>query len=573
MRSATLFAFFGLAAIAVAGNLSRAPAQSRRGMVATVHPVATQAGVAAFRQGGNAVDAAVAAAVTLGVVDGHNSGLGGGCFVLLRTADGRFVAIDGRETAPAAAWREMFLRDGRPRGDLSQTGALAIATPGALAAYSLALDDHGSLTLAELMLPAAEIAEQGFAIDRIYAQKLADSADELRGFAGSRAALLRRDGSPYAEGDVLRQPDLASTYRSIARHGPDWFYRGQFAEAVDRWMRANGGLLTAEDFSRYRALRREPLVTSYRQATIVGFPPPSSGGVHVAQMLNILESFDVAEMFRQSDGQLSEPLAHLLAETMKRAFADRAHWLGDADHVSVPRGLISKKYGRELAATIDMQRALAVEHGAPPGAASDFFPAFSHDAEKHTTHIAAADEAGNWVAITATVNTTFGAKVVIPGTGVVMNNQMDDFAIAPGSPNAFGLIGAEANAVAPGKRPLSSMSPTIVLRDDKPIMTLGAAGGPKIITQVLLALSRTLDGGQSLPDALAAPRIHHQWAPDAVFLEPGFSPALTEGLSRRGHTVRGLESAGVTQAIGVADDGVTFVGVHDPRVPGLALGY
>ncbi len=537
-------------------------AVAERGMVATVHPLATDAAVNVMREGGNAVDAAVAAALMLGVVDNHNSGIGGGCFILIRTADGKLIAIDGRETAPAMSTRDMYLRDGKPDTELSQTGALASGVPGALAAYALAVERHGRRELKDLLSPAGEIAENGFAIDEVYARKLAATAPVFARFEGSRAALLKPDGSPYEQGEILKQPDLARTYRAIADHGTAWFYHGHFAAETEKWMRANGGIMTAEDFAASQPRAREPIVSKYREYTIVGFPPPSSGGTHVAQILHILEHFNLKELHDDDPAGM----IHVVAEAMKLAFADRAYWLGDADFAKVPRGLVDKSYAAELAKRIDVRHASPVKHhGTPPRAGADLFG-------KHTTHIAAADAEGNCVAITATVNTTFGSKVIVPGLGVVMNNEMDDFSIAPGVPNAFGLIGAEANAIEPGKRPLSSMSPTIVLKDGRPIMTLGAAGGPKIITEVVLAIINHLDLGMSLHDAVAAPRFHHQWAPDVLFVEEEMDSRLVERLTKFGHQVVRSEHMGVTQAIHLTPDG-KLRGTHDPRVPGKASGY
>ncbi|MAT71605.1 MAG: gamma-glutamyltransferase [Planctomycetaceae bacterium] len=528
--------------------------------IATVHPLATEAGANAFRRGGNAVDAAVAAAVTLGVVDGYNSGLGGGCFVLIRRADGQLAAIDGRERAPAAATADMFLRDGQADPELSQTGPLASGVPGALAAYELALANHGKLPLADIMLPAAEIAEEGFPVPAAYARNLRRLKDTLSRFPGSKATLLKPDGEPYAEGETLRLPDLAASYREIAEHGGDWFYRGEFAQRVGDWMAANGGLITADDFADYHAAQREPIVTRYRCYTIVGFPPPSSGGVHVAQILNMLEHFDLAEMHREDPARAT----HVIVEAMKLAFADRAYWLGDADFVPVPRGLVDREYAAQLAAKIDPDAATPVEsHGRPPRAQYDTFG-------RHTTHIAAADSLGNWVAITATVNTTFGSKVIVPGTGIVLNNEMDDFSAQPGVPNAFGLIGAENNAVAPGKRPLSSMSPTIVLKDGEPVLTVGAAGGPKIITQALLAIVRRLDFGESLEDAVAGPRFHHQWVPDELVVERALPADIIDSLRDSGHTISTIERGGVTQAAEVDQQGALHA-VHDPRAGGTSI--
>lgn len=540
-------------------------ARSKLGLVASVHPLATNAGVEAFRRGGNALDAAIATAVTLGVVDQHNSGLGGGCFILLRRADGKLFAIDGRETAPALASRDMYLEGGKAHPTKSRTGPLAVATPGALAAYALALREHGKLSLREIVLPASELAEKGFPLDRIYARNIAATAADLSQFAGSRQVFFKPDGKPFAEGDPLRQSDLAHTLRRIAEQGEDWFYRGEFAQRVSTWMEANGGLLRASDFAAYKPLPREPLVGQYRGYTIIGFPPPSSGGVHVQQMLNMLEPFSLTQQAERGPGEAE----HLLAETMKRAFADRAFWLGDPAFAQVPRGLVNRDYAAKLSGTIDLTKAAAVlRHGEPPGATTDFFSG----AGKHTTHIAAADAAGNWVAITQTVNTSLGSKVIVPGTGVVLNNEMDDFSIQPGQPNAFGLIGAEANAVAPGKRPLSSMSPTVVLHGDKPIFTVGAAGGPTIISQVLQALVRRIDLNLSLEQTLAGPRIHHQWRPDELRVERSLSAPARAALQKKGHTLREVDGIGVSQAIAWDEQSGEFVGLADPRVPGSAAG-
>jgi len=541
--------------------LTAAPGSSRN-MVATVHPLATRAGIDAFRAGGNAVDAAVAAALTLGVVDGHNSGIGGGCFVLLRRADGRLFAMDGREAAPAGARAEMYLVNGVAKVEWSQTGPLAVAVPGALRAYQHAIKEHGRCTLSELLRPAAQIAENGFAIDAVYARNIRQSRSAIEQFPETRRILLAPDGAPLREGQTLYQPDLAKTYRAIAERGVEWFYQGPFAESVGEWMAENGGILTAADFAGYEPVSREPLRTRYREFEIIGFPPPSSGGVHVAQILNTLAPFDLRALHARDPADC----LHLMAEAMKLAFADRAHWLGDPAFAPVPRGLAAAEYGAQLARRIDPQRATAVDgHGEPPAAREELF-------QKHTTHIAAADDEGNWVAITATVNTSFGSKVVVPGTGVFLNNQMDDFSIEPGVPNAFGLVGAEANRVEPGKRPLSSMSPTIVLRDGRPLLTLGAAGGPTIISQVASLLVRRLDLDRDLADAVQDPRIHHQWRPDELIVEESMPAPLVDALRQRGHQVRTRKSIAVLQAIEWSEQRQEFLGVHDPRVPGSAEG-
>ncbi|MGI9519060.1 MAG: gamma-glutamyltransferase [Pirellulaceae bacterium] len=536
--------------------------RSSQNMVATVHPLATHAGVAVLEAGGNAIDAAVAAGLMLTVVDGYNSGIGGGCFVLIHTADGQTIAIDGREMAPAAAHRDMYLVDGKPDTSLSQTGPLAIGVPGALKAYEQACREHGQLPFASLVYPAARMAAEGFEISDVYAGRLSATRETLMRFPGSREALLKPDGSAWEAGETLVQSDLASTLDQIRENGIEWFYEGAFARQTADWMAENGGLITADDFANYQTHAREPIRTTYRDHEIIGFPPPSSGGVHVAQILNILEHFDLAELY-ESD---RAAFVHVVAEAMKLAFADRAHWLGDPDFADVPRGLIDKDYAAELAKKIDLSRVTAVDsHGTPPLADAEFF-------ERHTTHIAAADKQGNWVAITTTVNTTFGSKVIVPGLGVVMNNQMDDFAIAPGVPNAFGLVGTEANSVQPGKRPLSSMSPSIILKDGQPVMTVGAAGGPRIITQVLLAIIRRIDLQMDIDEAVSGKRFHHQWSPDLLALENGFDDDLAQELELRGHRLRHSGASGITQAIVRDPQSGEFTGVHDPRTPGLAAG-
>lgn len=544
----------------IATSLHAAPSFARgtKGAVASVHSLASHAGLVAMQSGGNAIDAAVAIGLTLGVVDGHNSGIGGGCFLLIRTAKGEFFAIDGREMAGAAATREMFMRGGKGDTSLSQTGALASGVPGSVAAYSYVLEKLGRKTLADLAEPAARIADEGFAIDEVYARKLKGVVDDIRKFDASRAQFLKSDGAPYTDGDTLKLPDLAASYRAIGKDGADWFYRGAFAQKVGEWMKANAGILTTEDFANYTIKLREPVRGTYRGCEIVSFPPPSSGGVHVLQILNIMEDFD----FKPMDDATR---VHVIAEAMKLAFADRAHWLGDPDFVPVPRGLLSKGYAKTLAADIALDRVLEVPtHGDPPDAVSDVFG-------KHTTHFSTVDAEGNWVACTQTVNTAFGSKVVIPGTGILLNNQMDDFSVEPGVPNAFKLVGSEANAVAPGKRPLSSMSPTIVLREGQPILALGAAGGPTIITQTVLNLHAILDRGLSLDAALAAPRFHHQWMPDELRIEKAWPAEVMDALKTLGHTLTPVTFAGASNGVGFFDG--QFIGASEPRVPGEALAW
>jgi len=544
---------------------SLAKADTRYGdeyLVATVNPLASDAGAAVLAQGGNAVDAAVTAALTLAVVDGHNSGIGGGCLILIHTADGKLVAIDGREQAPAAATRDMFVLDGQLDPKASQVGPLAVGVPGALAAYGKALEQCGTVSLARTLEPAIENAREGFVINESLGRSLQQHAPVLSRFEGSRGVYFKPNGKIHHHGDRLVQTDLANTLQQISENGLKAFYAGEFASKVGDWMQQNGGLVTADDLASYRAIVREPIESTFRGRTIVGFPPPSSGGVHVAQALNLLENFDLKAIHNESPNQA----IHIVAEAFNRVFADRAYWLGDSDFAKVPRQLTNKEYAKQLASSIDLDRATSVkQHGTPPLWNQDLFG-------RHTTHIAAADSAGNWVAITATVNTSFGSKVIVPGTGVVLNNEMDDFSIQAGVPNAFGLVGAANNAVEAGKRPLSSMSPTIVLDANRqPVLTLGAAGGPKIITQVILGIIRHFEYGQPLADAIANSRFHHQWRPNQLGLESTMPRSTARALVKLGHEAHTLPSGGVTQAIARTDDG-KLVGVSDPRIPGKVAG-
>ncbi len=553
-------------------------AGSRAG-AATGHPLATQAALDVLRRNGNAVDAAVAAGLTLGVVDGHNSGIGGGCFMLARNPEGEIFAFDGREMAPAAATRDMFVGDdGKADAQASKTGPLASGIPGSLAVYDHVLREFGRLSLAECLEAGIAIAERGFPVDSAWERRASGNRAHFEKF-GEAARVFLPHGEPLEAGEVLRQPDLAATYRAIARDGISHFYGGPFAEKTAAWMSENGGIITVQDFANYKLRQREPVRSTYRGYEIVGMPPPSSGGVHVAQILNILGNFDVA-------GMDETDRAHLLIEAMKLAFADRAHWLGDADFARVPKSLASADYAAELAQRINLSLAAEVPgYSTPPGVDLVFEGPKGRQGpkggdlrlktenlklppEKHTTHFTVADSEGWWVACTATVNTSFGSKVVIPGTGVILNNQMDDFSIQPGVPNAFGLVGAEANTIEPGKRPLSSMSPTIVLKNGEPVLTLGAAGGPTIITQVVQAIHRFIDLDLPLEACLGNPRVHQQWSPPHVGIEDGFAVDVTEALRERGHEVK-TGGTGTSQAIRRLPNG-DFEAVADPRREGRA---
>ena len=536
-------------------------ASGKKAVVATVHPLASQAAIEAFERGGNAIDAAIAASLMLSVVDGFNSGLGGGCLALIRTPAGKVHAIDGREMAPSKASPEMFFRDGKPDPKLSQMGPLAAGVPGLLAALDKMREAFGKLDWNRALLGAANVAQNGFNIDSNYASRLGSVAKHLRKFPESARILLDGQGQPWKEGHRLLQPELARTLQSIASEGKGWFYGGEFAERSAKFLQASGGLMQVADFENYRSVERKAIQTKYRGHKVFGFPPPSSGGIHISQMLKMLSPFDVQPIFDRSEATGK----HLLLEVMKRAMADRAYWLGDTDFVKVPRALLDKSYLQERASSIYLTKATEVKnHGQPPHADTDFFGRGGH-----TTHLTTADAEGNVVALTQTINTTFGCKMTVPGTGVVLNNELDDFSIAPGVRNAFGLLGSEANLIAPGKRPLSSMSPTIVLDlEGQPTMSCGAAGGPKIITTALQILIRRIDLGQEINDAVAAPRVHHQWSPDEAVCEEAVDLAVRKELEKLGHKVKTISKAAVASALSF--DGNVMKAASDPRVPSSA---
>jgi gamma-glutamyltranspeptidase/glutathione hydrolase len=540
-------------------------------MVATTHALATAVGVDVLRRGGNAVDAAVAVALTLAVVYPFAGNLGGGGFMLIRTADGRTTAIDYRETAPAAASRDMYLdAKGELVKDSSTVGYRAAGVPGTPAGLGLALEKYGTLRWADLGEPARMLAERGYPVDARDLRQLKGDEEKLAKFPDSRRIFLR-DGRPYAEGELLKQPELARTLERLEKRGPREFYEGETARLIADDMKANGGLITRDDLRGYRAKEREPLVGTYRGYRIVTMPPPSSGGAVLLEMLNMLERYDLA-----SSGFGSSATIHLEAEAMKRAFADRAEDMGDADFVKVPvEKLISKDYAAARAATIDLAHATpssAVGPGLEVARESD-----------NTTHFTIVDAKGNVVSNTYTLNLGYGSGVVARGTGVLLNDEMDDFAAKVGVPNAFGLVQKENNAVAPGKRPLSSMTPTIVLdKDGAPWFALGSPGGPTIINTVMQVIVDVVDFKMDIQAAVDAPRIHHQWLPDQIRFETFGMPAdVQAALLARGQTLdeksRTADAVkrviGDCQAIMIEPGTGVRLGAADSRYPGVAMGY
>ncbi|ENL9260409.1 gamma-glutamyltransferase [Salmonella enterica] len=538
------------------------PVRATQGMVASVDAMATQVGMDILKQGGNAVDAAVAVGYALAVTHPQAGNLGGGGFMLLRTKDGATTAIDFREMAPAGATRDMFLDEqGNPDSKKSLTSPLASGTPGTVAGLSLALEKYGSLPLNSVVRPAIKLAQEGFIVNDALADDLKTYGSEVLPHHENSKAIFWKDGEPLKKGDKLVQQDLANSLTMIAENGPDAFYKGEIARQIAQQMQQNGGLITTDDLAAYQAVERTPISGEYRGYQIFSMPPPSSGGIHIVQILNILENFDMNKY-----GFGSADAIQIMAEAEKYAYADRSEYLGDPDFVNVPwQALTSKTYAKSIAGQIDINKAKPSSEIRPGKLAP-----YESD---QTTHFSVVDKDGNAVAVTYTLNTTFGTGIVAGNTGILLNNQMDDFSAKPGVPNVYGLVGGEANAVGPKKRPLSSMSPTIVVKDGKTWLVTGSPGGSRIITTVLQMVVNTIDFGMNVAEATNAPRFHHQWLPDELRVEKGFSPDTLKLLEQKGQKVALKEAMGSTQSIMVGPDGELY-GASDPRsVDDLTAGY
>jgi gamma-glutamyltranspeptidase/glutathione hydrolase len=545
-------------------------------MVASGHELASQAGVEAMRQGGNAVDAAVATGFALAVVLPEAGNLGGGGFMLLRLADGRAHFLDFREKAPAAATRDMYLdAKGNPLPDASVVGYRAIGVPGSVAGLAYAEKKFGKLTLAQVMGPAIRLARQGFALSERDARQLRDPS--LAAFPETRR-IFQRDGHYYQPGDTFKQPELARTLERIAAD-PDSFYRGALAQELAASLQKGGGLITAKDLAAYEVKEREPVRGSYRGYEIIAAPPPSSGGIALIEALNILEGYDLAKL-----GDGSAESIHLVAEAFRRAFFDRAELLGDPDFASVPvAALMDKHYAAAWRETLDPHRASPSADLRRPVQAFEKLDRMAVLGEPdHTTHYSVVDSAGNAVAVTTTLNDLFGSRVTAEGLGFLLNDEMDDFTSKPGTPNMFGLLQGEANAIAPGKRPLSAMAPTIVLKDGRLFMVLGSRGGPRIITAVAEVLVSVIDYGMNIQQAVDAPRFHHQWMPDVLRVEKdGLSPAVGNRLAAMGHKIEEGYSErskwrghwGDVECVAVAPETGERLGASDSRYEGKAVGY
>jgi gamma-glutamyltranspeptidase / glutathione hydrolase len=546
-------------------ELPREPVVATHGMVASQEKRASKIGVDILRAGGNAVDAAVAVGFAMAVTLPKAGNLGGGGFMIVHLAKGhRTIAIDYRETAPAATTREVFLNDkGEVDPKKSRDSGLAVGVPGTVAGLALAHARYGSgkFTLAELIAPALKLAREGIRVEDDLVDSLLLATPRLERWPSTAKIFFKAKGTPLGEGDRLVQTDLATTLEELAQSGPRGFYDGPVADKIVAAVRDAGGSMTRDDLKRYRAMVRKPIRGTYRGYTIAAMPPPSSGGVHLVEMLNILEGYPLRKL-----GAGSPQSAHLMVEAMKRAYADRAEYLGDSDKVKVPIArLISKSYGASLRSAIDPEHARASLEIRPNTAA----PASSGG---NTTHFSIVDRFGNAVANTYTLNFNYGLGLVADGTGIVLNNELDDFAAKPGVPNAFGLTGGRANEPGANKRPLSSMSPTIVLKHGKPVLVTGAPGGSRIITTVLQVILNFVDYDMNVAQAVAAPRLHHQWLPDEIVAEKGVGADTIRALESRGHTVRVGPGSGSAHSIAITPQ--ALMGAADARSRGAAAeGY
>ncbi|MEO5929856.1 MAG: gamma-glutamyltransferase [Candidatus Kapaibacterium sp.] len=542
------------------------PHRYANGMVSSATPEATQAGLEVLRNGGNAVDAAVAVGFALAVTLPQAGNLGGGGFMVIRMADGRTTALDFRERAPGKATRDMYLDSaGNVIPDLSLTGALAAGVPGSPAGLLAALDAYGTKPRRQVIGPAIRLAAEGFRVQPGLAANIAEKLHDFSRFP-STLAIFAPDSVPLKEGATLRQAALARTLQRISDSGAAGFYSGTTADMIIRQMERSGGIITRQDLLDYKPTERRPVVGTYRGDSIISMPPPSSGGPLLIQMLNMMEGYDFRTIPFHSAAH-----AHVMAEVMRRAYADRAHHLGDPDFFSVPvAGLISKEYAKSRAATIT--------DSATPSAkvASGDMSAYMHESPQ-TTHYSVVDKDGNCVSVTVTLNASFGSKLVVDEAGFFLNDEMDDFAAKPGAPNLYGLLGDTANAILPGKRMLSSMTPTIVVRAGKPWLVVGTPGGSTIITTVLQVIQNQIDYGMELREAGDAPRIHHQWYPDTLSYEKGaFTTGALDTLTSLGYkAVERDGPSGRVDAIRIIDvDGKRWMeGYSDSRGYGKADGY
>ena len=538
------------------------PVWAKSGMVASQEAVATKIGLDILKQGGNAVDAAVAVGYALAVTLPRAGNLGGGGFMLVYLADKKqVIAIDYREKAPADASRDMYLdENGDVVPNLSTFHGLAIGTPGTVMGLEHARKTYGSLSREVLMAPAISLAKLGIVVTADLANSLYALKERLSKWPNTRDIFYKKDGSNYQPGDILIQQDLAKTLSLISQEGEKGFYQGDIAKAIATSIQQAHGIVTEQDLENYNVVERKAIQGTYRGYEVFSMPPPSSGGVHIVQILNMLENYDLTAM-----GHNSAQHIHTLVESMRRAYADRSLHLGDSDFVKVPvKTLTSKKYAKQLVATINPDKASLSKDIQP-----DANLPYESD---QTTHFSVVDKWGNAATNTYTLNYSYGSGIVATGTGVLLNNEMDDFSAKPGHANGYGLIGGEANSIAPGKRPLSSMSPTVILKDKELFMVTGTPGGSRIITTTLQVISNVIDYDMNVADATSATRIHHQWLPDYIRVESGLSLDTIKLLEQKGHQIKLQSTMGSTQSIMKSENGL--YGASDPRTPSsLSAGY
>ena len=538
-------------------------AVGKKGMVATPNTEASEIGVAILKKGGSAVDAAIAVSFALAVLRPQSTGLGGGGFLLAYDhKNKKTVALNFREYAPLKARADMYIKNGKPEPNLALDGALSVAVPRFIAGLGDIYDHYASKKIPwpELVQPAIDLAENGFVVYPHLAVALESRKEVIARFKPS-AKIFLPQGKPLKEGDLLVQKDLAKTLKIIAQKGWSGFYEGSVAAAIIRTVQLGGGIMTIDDLWKVEPIETEPMEGHYHHYKIVSMPPPSSGGITLIEALNILDNFPLSRQ-----GPYNFKTVHEIVEAMRRAFLDRARYLGDPGFVRMPiKGLLSKEYAKSLAESISLEKATPSTELSPPN--------FETPESNSTTHFSIVDGEGNAVASTQTINQYFGSGMVAEGTGIVLNDEMDDFSIQPGVPNGFGLLGSEANAIAPGKKPLSSMSPTFVFNPKgELIMALGSPGGPRIITAVLETILNRIDFKASFLDAVAAKRYHHQWMPDQLEYEAGtFTPELEQRLARVGHHLKEIKPAWLVTLVAKTKEG--WVGISDPRGVGVPLGF
>lgn len=538
------------------------PVWAKNGMVATQEALASDIGLKILKDGGNAVDAAVAVGFALAVTLPRAGNIGGGGFMMIYDAkQGKTVALDYREKAPSSASRDMYLdKDGNAVSDLSRYHGLAVGVPGTVAGLLKALDDHGTMSRGQVMAPAIALAENGIEVTAGLSESLEALSDRLQKWPSTKKIFFKPDGSAYQPGELLRQPELAKSLKLIAAKGADGFYKGETARKLVKAVNEAGGNMSLQDLANYKAIARVPVKGDYRGYEIVSMPPPSSGGIHIVQILNILEGYPLKDY-----GQNSAQTIHLMSEAMQLAYADRAEYLGDSDFIDVPAsGLTSQAYADKL-------RSLINPNKATPAATIKANNPLPYESDQ-TTHFSIVDKDGNAVANTYTLNFSYGTGLVAEGTGILLNNEMDDFSAKPGVPNGYGLIGGDANAVEANKRPLSSMSPTLVFKDSKPYIVTGSPGGSRIITTVTQVISNVIDHDMNIAEATHAPRIHDQWLPDEIRIEKALNVDTIKKLESMGHKVSPQAAMGSTQSIMITPNGV--YGSSDPRIVDAAVvGY